>query len=184
MLVAANLITAEELLAMGDIGRCELVRGELIMMSPSSAGHGVITARLTRWIAEFVEEHDLGLTLGAETGFIIESTPDTVRAPDVSVVLKDRVAQVIVRRGFGQGAPDLAVEVLSPDDNKKAMVAKAKLWLQQGAKSAWIVDPQTKTVEVRRLGQKVTVLREKDDLRDEAVLPGFSLPLKRLFKVF
>ena len=184
MTIATNLITADELLAMGDIGRCELVRGELIMMSPSSAGHGVIVGRLATWIGAFVEQHDLGVMLGAETGFKIEIGPDTVRAPDVAVVLKDRVAQVITKRGFGHGAPDLAVEVLSPDDSRKATIAKAKLWLQKGAKSVWIVDPKTKTIEIRHRRAPVTTLREKDELRDDAVLPGFSVPLKRVFKVF
>jgi Uma2 family endonuclease len=85
---APTAITADELLAMGDIGRCELIRGKIIMMSPSSAGHGVVIARMGALIHTFVDQHDLGVTLGAETGFVIERGPDTVRAPDVAVVLK------------------------------------------------------------------------------------------------
>src|SRR5688500_12364580 len=121
---AAIAITADELLALGDrIGRCELIRGRIKMMSPSSAGHGVIIARMAALIHTFVEQNDLGITLGAETGFKIETDPDTVRAPDVAVVLKDRAADVIKKHGFGEGAPDLAVEVLSPRESKKATVS-------------------------------------------------------------
>ena len=83
-----KLITADELLAMGDIGRCELMYGELVMMSPAGAEHGMVAGRLFRLLANFVEEHDLGIAFAAETGFKIEMDPDLVRAPDASLVLK------------------------------------------------------------------------------------------------
>jgi len=79
-------ITADELLAMGDIGRCELIYGELIMMSPAGAEHGVVAGRIYRFVAEYVDANDLGLTFAAETGFKMESDPDLVRAPDASML--------------------------------------------------------------------------------------------------
>ena len=180
---AAIAITADELLAMGDIGRCELIRGELIMMSPSSAGHGVIASRFGVLIGAFVEQQDLGITLAAETGFTIETGPDTVRAPDVAVVFKTRAAEVIKERGFGQGAPDLAVEVLSPDESRKAAVAKCKMWIQTGARSAWLIDPAKRTADIYRADQSHLQLTDKDALVDQTVLPGFSVPLTQVFRV-
>ena len=167
---------------MGEAGRCELVRGAIVMMSPSSAGHGVVAARLAAIIGGFVEMHDLGVALAAETGFLVETNPDTVRAPDVAVVLKERVAQVIPARGFARGAPDLAVEVLSPDDSWKATVAKAKMWLQKGARSAWIIDPLKQVAEVHTADGRVRRFTGTGILADEAILPGLAIPMTRLFR--
>src|SRR6476660_5699990 len=92
MTIAANkLVTAEELLRMGDIGRCELIYGELVMMSPAGAEHGVVAIRLGSYVRDFVEQNDLGVVFAAETGFRLASDPDLVRAPDVGFVRKERI---------------------------------------------------------------------------------------------
>src|ERR1039457_1183338 len=108
--IAAKPITADELLHMGDIGRCELIYGELVMMSPAGFAHGEIALWIARFIADFVEEHDLGAVLAAETGYLVETNPDLVRAPDASFVRKDRLPSR-GRKKFFAGVPDLAVEV-------------------------------------------------------------------------
>jgi Uma2 family endonuclease len=90
---------------------------------------------------------------------------------------------VIKQRGFGEGAPDLAVEVLSPDDSKKAIVAKCKMWLDSGARSAWLLDPIKKTADIYRNDGSHVLLTEKDDLADESILPGFSVPLAKVFRL-
>ena len=153
------------------------------MMSPASANHGVVTIRLGGFIWNFVERHDLGAVFAAETGFKIGSNPDTVRAPDVSFVEKRRLAGGLPARGFFIGPPDLAVEVISPDETRRKVVAKAKLWLQKGCKSVWVVDPVARTIEIYRPRRKAILLRNGDTLRDEPTLPGFSLPLKLIFKL-
>jgi Uma2 family endonuclease len=84
MASAAHMMSAERLLEAGDIGRCELVRGNLIMRPPAGGEHGRIAARLTARLLEYVEEHWLGVVYGAETGFVIARDADTVRAPDVA----------------------------------------------------------------------------------------------------
>jgi Uma2 family endonuclease len=129
---STKLITADELLAMGDIGRCELIYGELVMMSPAGFTHGEVVSRIDRLIGNFVTENDLGVTLGAETGYILARNPDLVRAPDVSVVLKARLPSNTLNKFF-PGAPDLAVEVVSPDDTMREVSDKADLWVAHGA---------------------------------------------------
>ena len=115
MIARTSITTAEQLLAAGDIGRCELVRGELILMSPTSYHHGRVAGRIYELLSAHVRQHRLGDTLVGEPGFYLERHPDTVRAPDVAFVQAERAAHAPAR-GFYDGAPDLAVEVLSPDD--------------------------------------------------------------------
>src|SRR5436190_11786321 len=126
--VTSKLITAEQLLKMGDIGRCELLYGELVMMSPAGAEHGVVAVRMARFVTDFVEVHSLGLVFAAETGFKLETDPDMVRAPDVSFVRKARL-KGRVPKGFFPGSPDLAVEVSSPDDTRREVGEKVNSWL-------------------------------------------------------
>jgi Uma2 family endonuclease len=172
-------ITADELLAMGDIGRCELIYGELVMMSPAGFEHGEIALRMGRLLANFVEENDLGLILAAETGYKIED--DLVRAPDVSFVRKDRIPATRTK-GFFPGVPDIAVEVVSPDDSKREVTAKTNMWLANGTSVVWVADPDTMTITIHRVGKPVQRLAGTDELRDEPLLPGFVLPLSKLFK--
>jgi hypothetical protein len=113
-------ITADELLAMGDIGRCELIYGEVVMMIPAGLPHGVVAMRIGSFLREFVDQHGLGVAVAAETGFKIESDPDLVRAPDVGFIKNDRLPGTLPR-GFLEGVPDLAVEVVSPDDSKREL---------------------------------------------------------------
>src|SRR5829696_4911792 len=89
-IAAPKLISADELLAMGDIGRCELIYGELVMMSPAGAEHGVVALRIGSFLRDFVESNDLGFVFAAETGFMISRDPDLLRAPDASFVHKTR----------------------------------------------------------------------------------------------
>src|SRR5437660_1457908 len=105
-LTPTKLVTAEELLAMGDIGRCELIRGEIIQMAPAGAEHGDVAAQILFVIARHAKAHDLGKVYAAETGFTIARNPDTTRAPDVAFVRKDRVAAT-PRRSYFEGPPDL-----------------------------------------------------------------------------
>jgi Uma2 family endonuclease len=177
----AKLMTAEELLKLGDIGRSELIYGELRMMSPAGAPHGVVAARLAQFLGHFVDAQDLGLVFGAETGFTIERDPDTVRAPDASFVRKERVKGGL-KRGFFEGVPDLAAEVVSPDDTRREIAEKVNMWLANGCKSCWIADPQAKTISVQYPDGRRALFHESDTLVDET-LPGFALPLAKVFRL-
>ena len=173
-------LTADELLKMGDIGRCELIYGELIMMSPAGFTHGEIAARFAMFLGNFVEAHNLGVVLAAETGFLIEP-PDLVRAPDASFVSKARLPATEWRKYF-PGVPDLAVEVTSPDDHKREIAEKVNMWLAHGTISCWVADPASMTVTIYRTGQEPIRLTLQSEITDEPVLPGFSLPISKVFK--
>jgi Uma2 family endonuclease len=149
MATVETLMTADMLFNTPNIGRCELLQGALMMMSPSGAQHGRFVDVLERWLSIYVAEHNLRMTFGAETGFIIERNPDTVRAPDVAFVVNERIPNPLPS-GFFPGPPDLAVEVLSPSDRASEVTAKTRCWLTAGCREVWNVDPETKTVTVHR----------------------------------
>jgi Uma2 family endonuclease len=179
--IATKLITAEELLKMGDIGRCELIYGELVMISPAGFCHGEIALRIGHLLASFVEERDLGVVLAAETGYVIERDPDLVRAPDASFVRKQRVPKTTWKKYF-PGVPDLAVEVISPDDTKREVAEKVNMWLAHGTISCWVADPESQTVSIHRAGQEPIRLGIRDKITGEPALPRFVLAVSRIFK--
>ena len=173
------ITTAAQLLRAGDIGRCELVRGELRMMIPPGFQHGRITIKLTRPIVNHVEAHGLGIVVAAETGFVLSRDPDTVRALDVAFVRAERGPGP--ERGYFPGAPDLAVEVLSPDDRPGYVCEKVAEWLEAGTRAVWVVDPRVRTVTVHTPAENPRVLREAEILDGGAVLPGFELAVRDIF---
>lgn len=178
-----KLVTAEELLRMSSsIGRCELLFGEIRKMSPAGASHGKVTIRLGAALDHFVAERELGLVLGAETGFIIERNPDVVRAPDACFIRKDRLRSPLPK-GYYPGVPDLLVEVKSPDDSRRELAEKINMWLAHGTAVVWEADPEKMTVRIHRVGQPTVELTAADTIADEPLLPGFVLPLAKVFKL-
>ncbi len=165
---------------MGDIGRCELVRGEIIHMSPAGAEHGDIAAQMLGLIWDFVHERKLGKVYAAETGFTIQRNPDTTRAPDVGFVRSERVPPS-GKRGYFEGPPDLAIEVVSFNDLASELSEKVEHWLHAGTISVWVVDPRTRTLDVYGRGREFIRYRGTDELRNEPTLPGFILKLPDLF---
>ena len=175
-----SITKASDLLDVPGLGRCELVRGELFMMNPCGFRHGRIASRIGSRLEIFVEKHSCGAVTGAETGFQISRDPDTVRAPDVGFVRAERLPDTAFE-GFFQGAPDLAVEVLSPHDRVGAVNAKVQDWLQAGCGLVWVADPQNRTVSVFRSGGKIILRGESDTLDGADVLPGLTLPVAEIF---
>ena len=119
MTTTQPLITADYLLRTPDLGRCELVRGELIRLTPAGSEHGSIIVNISTPLAIFVSRAGLGRVFAGDTGFHIAHDPDTVRAPDVAFVAHNRLPSPLPK-GFFPGPPDLAVEVVSPDDREQA----------------------------------------------------------------
>jgi Uma2 family endonuclease len=181
MTTVQHLISAEELFQMPNPGRCELVRGELIMMVPAGFEHGGIVVNLTVLLDRFVRSRKLGRISGAETGFIIRRGPDTVRAPDVAFVRADRIPEKLPR-GFFDGPPDLAIEVLSPGDRASEVQSKIHDWLEAGCRAVWIVDPETKSVTIYKSTHDIAVLNLADTLADDQILPGFTAAVSEIFE--
>lgn len=175
--MAHAIRTVRQLLQAGDIGRCELVRGELAMMLPTGGRHGRLAMRMGRALADFVDRRELGDVFAAETGFVLSRDPDTVRAPDAAFVRAGRE----IGEGFIAGAPDLAVEVLSPGDRPASVREKVAEWLDAGAEAVWVVDPRARTVTIHAADHEPRVLGELDTLGGGSVLPGFELTLQPLF---
>jgi Uma2 family endonuclease len=173
-------VTAEELLAMGDVGRCELIDGEIIHLPLSGMEHGLVVGELVYLLMDFVESSELGEVISAGTGFVIRRNPDTVLAPDVAFVRRDRMPS-----GLGNNyvacAPDLAVEVVSFNDITSELASKVDQWLEAGTQSVWVVDPPNRTIAVYRAGNQVLRYKSGETLHDDPALPGFVLKLDDLF---
>ena len=189
MSTTTRLITADELLVMppydenGKQCRFELFRGELKVMALAKPLHGVVCSRLSTKLGGFVEEHDLGETFGAETGFLLEHDPDTVLGPDVSFVSHERLAAVENFDKYFPFAPDLAVEVLSPGNTRREMEEKIAMYFAAGARAVWVFDPKKRTAAVYTSPSEVRVFSEGEPFDGGEVLPGFTLDLAKLFAV-
>jgi Uma2 family endonuclease len=175
-------VTADELFARRKDGfRYELVNGELRKMSPAGSEHGAIIVNITVLLGQHVKANKLGVCFGAETGFKIASDPDTVRAPDVAFVSRGRVPESGIPKKFWPGAPDLAVEVLSPGDTYDEVEEKVEQWLDAGTRAVWVVNPRKRSVAVYRSMTDVTRLSESDELDGGAVVPGFRCEVAGIF---
>jgi Uma2 family endonuclease len=174
------ITTAEQLAGATGLGRCELLRGELIMMTPAGAEHGRIAASVAAVLTVHVKQNHLGVVMGAETGFLIRRDPDTVRAPDVAFVRAQRYPSGRVE-GFFEGPPDLAVEILSPSDRASHVLAKVQDWLAAGCGWVWVVDPETATIALYRSRSEFQLLTAAESLDGGDLLPGFSVPVASLF---
>ena len=122
----------------------------------------------------------MGAVYAAETGFLLSREPDTVRAPDVAFVRQDRLENVGNVKGYLPLAPDLVVEVVSPNDRFTAVETKAHTWLDAGAQMVVVVDPGTRTVRVYRTMESIAILRETDQLDASDVVPGWTFPVADL----
>jgi len=177
-----TLVTADQLLRMPDDGyRYELVAGELSKMTPGGWQHGAVGGQLHALLGHHVLEHKLGKIFFAETGFLLARDPDTVRAPDIAFISKDRLPATPPKEAFWPGPPDLAVEVVSAGDTVKEVDEKVKAWLDAGARMVWVVDPVWQTVTVYRAATDIRVLTEKDELTGANVVPGFRCPVRDIF---
>ncbi len=175
-------ISADELLGSPDDGmRHELVGGELRTMTPSGSEHGWVTSDLHESLAVHVRRNRLGRVFAAETGFLLARDPDTVLAPDVAFVRRERVRAVGRHAGYWPGAPDLAIEVVSPNDRPAMVADKVASWLRYGAGMVVVVDPRRRVVSVHRPGRPVRELTEADTLDGEDVVAGWSLAVGTLF---
>ena len=175
--VPATLMTAEELLQTNiPDKRTELVRGVLVVREPPGGRHGSVTMNLALRLGNHVEREGAGQVIAAETGFTLARGPDTVRAPDIAFVRRERLPTPIPV-GFPEFAPDLVVEVLSPGDRPGEVLAKVGDWLDADARAVWVIDPERRIARVYRQDGSATIVTADGALEGEDVLPGFSCPL-------
>ena len=182
-----TLLTADEfyyLYAHKD-GRYELVDGEVVEMVPPNWEHMGIALNIGSAMLIFVRRNSLG-AVRVESGYRISTGPDTVRGPDVSFVTASRVPADVSDISSFPGAPDIAVEVVSPSNTAADVARKMREYLAAGAQRVWAVYPPT-----RRTGRRVVVhyadgatviYTGEDVIADEELLPGFSLSLAEIFE--
>ena len=179
-----HVTTAEQLLALPDDGnRYELVKGILKMMSPAGNEHGRVTLRIAARLAMHVEKFDLGETYAVETGFRISNDPDTVRAPDAAYVSHARLQTVEPTRGYLPLAPDLVVEVVSPNDRSSDIEAKAHQWLTAGSAIVLVADPENLTIRVYENPKDIRVLCAGDTFESGKVCGGWKLTINDAFQI-
>lgn len=179
--MGTGLMTADELLRLNlPDKRTELIRGRLLVREPGGALHGAVAMRIGYRITAHVEAHTLGRVYAAETGFKIESDPDTVRAPDVAFIAKNRLPER-EPLGYPGWAPDLAVEVLAHDDHPADTLEKVAQWLKAGVRLVWLVDCERRQGRVYRADGSEALLGSNDSLDGEDVLPGFRCRLADLW---
>jgi Uma2 family endonuclease len=181
-LTESQTITAEILYQKPpEARRGELVKGEFIAMSPAGFHHGRIAMKIGTFLNVYVMENGLGEVYAAETGFLLSRDPDTVRAPDAAFVVAERAAAQTSEAGFFEGAPDLAVEVISPSETIEMVEAKLIDYLEAGTKLVWLVYPRTQTVIAYRSLTDVQIFTMADTLDGGELLPGFTVPVPEIF---
>ena len=183
MAVSTKLMTADELLMLPDNGkRYELIEGVLNEMSPAGAAHGFVALNAAVMLQQFVQSRGLGAAFAAETGFVLSTDPDTVRAPDAAFVAAERLPTGNLPAGYLRLAPDLVVEVVSPSDTASELHGKVCTWLDSGCRLVWVVYPATRSVTVYRSREDVRVLGEGDALDGSPVFEEFSAEVRDLFR--
>lgn len=174
-------MTAQELLEYGhEPYRQELVNGILHEMEPAGAEHALVATRVGRSLTRHVDDAH-GIVFTGELGFRLSSDPDTVRAPDVAFVSTDRVPATGAPRGYWPGAPDLAIEVVSPNDRRSEVEGKALDWLASGTRAVVVLDPPLRTATVYRARDDIRVLTADERLDLSDVVPGWSAGVGEFF---
>jgi Uma2 family endonuclease len=178
----AKLLTAGDLLRLcGEGVRGELIRGVLCETMPAGQRHGQIVMDLAFELNAFIKPKQLGTLVGSDSGVWLEREPDTVREPDIAFTSAARLPLGEAASGYADVVPDLVVEVASPSDSRREVHDKARMWLSHGARLAWVVHPETRTVDDHRSDTVVSTLSEDDALDGLDVLPGFSCAVSAVF---
>ena len=174
-------LTPEDLLAMPDGDLYELIDGHPVEKT-LGAQSSWINTRLLRFLDEFCDANRLGWVFSPETGYqCFPWSPNFVRKPDASVVRRGRLPGGEPPTGNVRIPPDLAVDVVSPNDTYYEVEGKVREYLRVGVPLVWVVNPATRMVRVHRPGGSLTDLEEGQELTGETVLPGFRCRVGDLF---
>ena len=181
MSTAVHLLTAEEFFALPSSRHQELVDGEVIDAMPPGRKHGKLAFRIGKLLDRWVEQNPGG-EIGVESGFILRRDPDIVRSPDVYYVRPERLPEGDVADGFWTIAPDLAVEVVSPNDTAGEVRAKVREYLAAGSAAVWVIYPSTREVIAHTPDGLARTYGPGSTLEMPDLLPGFSLVISEVFE--
>ena len=174
-------LTAEQYSASpAGAGHTELVRGEVVATMPPSRRHGIVQLALGRILLDW-SAGGPGGEVGGEAGFTLRRDPDTVRAPDLYYLRPDNPLTAILGDGFPDGAPDLAVEIVSPSNTAAELRERIGDYLAAGTSLVWTIFPERREVLVHRPDGTARTLTGDDRLGDEAVLPGLTATVADVF---
>lgn len=178
-------VTAEQLWEMPEVPgkRLELVDGEVSEVPGAGELHIAIVVMLFKPLDRFVEQHDLGIVRPNGLAYVLRRDPDQVRIPDVSFVAWDSVPEGDVSERFWEGAPTLAVEVVSPHDRADDIHERVQDYLEAGAREVWVLWPRRRSVSVYNPDADTRELGPNDLLAGGDVLPGFGVRVGDLFEV-
>ena len=178
-----RVLTAEDLEVLPERPgvRYELHEGKLVEMPGAGGIHAAIVVRLVLLLHQFVTSRRLGFVFGDGLGYILRRHPDTVRIPDVSVVRRERVPAEGIPEGFWPGAPDLAVEIVSPHDRAEEVHERVRDYLVAGTRLVWVLWPKSRTVTVYWPDGTARELGPDEKLTGGDVLPGFDVTVSELF---
>ena len=178
--ITERQLTGEEVLALGDIGPYELVEGRLVRMSPTKHRHGKYEVRIAKILSSFVDDRQLGEVQGGEVGIYTHRNPDTVRAADVLFISKERLAKANPD-SFLDVAPELVVEIVSPDDRWSDIRQKLREYFSVGVLLVLVVEPEERVITAYRSPAEAREFTVGDTLTLEDILPGFSVPEADVF---
>jgi len=168
-------MTAQELLEYShEPYQQELIGGILYEIKPPGAEHGSVASQIGDLLKRHVGATGLGVVFTSEVGFHLASDPDTVRGPDVSFVARERVEEAGIPAGYWPGPPDLAIEVVSPNDRRSHVEGKALDWLAAGTRAVVVLDPPLRTATVYRARDDIRVLTAREHLELGDVVDGWS----------
>ncbi len=178
----ARLLTADDLLRLDGEGvRGELIRGVLCETMAAGQEHGEIAMRLGAALLGFIEPRGLGRVMGSDSGVWLDRDPDTVREPDVAFFSVGTIPVDSRVTGYAEVAPDLVVEIASPTDSRREVHDKAHMWLNHGVRLVWVVQPETRSVDVYRPDEPIATLGDQESLDGLDVLPGFTCQVSAVF---
>ena len=176
-----ELISGDKLLEMGLAVRCELVEGEIVMLSPTGGRHGSVELNFGEVLREFAKPRKLGIVKVGEVGIYTHRNPDTVRGADALYISAERAAKLSAS-AYLDVAPDLIVEVLSPDDRWSEVTKKLREYFSIGVRLVWVANIEERMVYAYRSLTDVHQFSEIDTLTGDEVLPGFSVTVANLFE--
>jgi Uma2 family endonuclease len=178
----SKALTDEQFMALPeDDNLYEYINGELIVVANSGVEHGYLALTLGYFLTGFVRSHRLGVTCDSSTAFKMKT--GNKRSPDLAFIAKERL-QGLKRlpKGFFEGAPDLAVEIISPNNTFSEIHNKLVEYFDNGTRLVWVILPDEECVLVYHQPKPSKLLQVEDSLDGEAVITGFQLPLMELFQ--